>query len=78
MNTMKKQKNFSMKYCPSLEDHVVVMTTAQGEIKNQSCLSSHLCQTDVKASCGHENSSLSNENAVFAEGLFGTEKKHLL
>ena len=78
MNTTKKQKNFSMKYCPELEDHVIVMTTAQGDLKNQCCLSSHLCQTDVRTSCGHETSALSNGNVAFKEVLLETEKKHLL
>ena len=43
-----------MKYCPNLEDHVVVMTTAQGDCKSRVCLSSHLCPTDARMSCGHE------------------------
>lgn len=55
MSTNKKQRNFSMKYCPDLEDHVVVMTTEQGDLQNQICLSSHLCHTESKASCVHEN-----------------------
>ena len=55
MNTIKKQKSFSMKYCPELEDHVVVMTTEQDNFKNQTCLSSHLCRTESHTACGQEN-----------------------
>jgi hypothetical protein len=43
-----------MKYCPGLEDHVVVMTTEDQKSKNKICLSSHLCRTDERLSCGHE------------------------
>ena len=55
MDTNRKQRNFSMKYCPDLEDHVVVMTTAQGDLRNRVCLSSHLCRNEIKTSCPHEN-----------------------
>ena len=71
MDTVKKQRKFSMKYCPDLGDHVVVMTTEQGGLQNQVCLSSHLCPTESKASCGHEH--------VFrAESLVKTEENHYL
>ncbi len=71
MNTSKKQRKFSMKYCPDLEDHVVVMTTEQGGFQNQVCLSSHLCHTESKTSCGHEN--------VFHAGnAVKTEENHFL
>jgi hypothetical protein len=43
-----------MKYCPDLEDHVVVMTTGDEGIQSKICLSSHLCHTDTRISCGHE------------------------
>ena len=78
MNTTKKQRNFSMKYCHELEDHVVVMTTVQGDCKNRVCLSSHLCPTEQKASCGQETPIFSNENVFSAEVSFKTEKKHFL
>ena len=71
MNTTKKQRTYSMKYCPELEDHVVVMTTAQGDIQNRICLSSHLCRAGAQASCGQEN--------VFrAERSIKTEGNHYL
>jgi hypothetical protein len=52
-----KKREFSMKYCPGLEDHVVVMTTEDQKSKNKICLSSHLCRTDERLSCGHERPS---------------------
>ena len=67
MNTTKKQRNFSMKYCSELEDHVVVMTTSQGESQTQICLSSHLCPTEHKSSCGTEFSANSTKNGFFGE-----------
>ena len=78
MNTTKKQRNFSMKYCPELEDHVVVMTTSQGESQTQICLSSHLCPTESKVSCGNEATANSNQNGFFAEKSLKTEKKYFL
>ena len=54
METTPKKREFSMKYCPDLEDHVVVMTTGDEGIQSKICLSSHLCHTDTRMSCGHE------------------------
>ncbi len=55
MNPTEKHREFSMKYCPNLEDHVVVMTTGQaGDTQNKVCLSAHLCHTDMRMNCGHE------------------------
>jgi hypothetical protein len=54
METTPKKREFSMKYCPDLEDHVVVMTTGDEGIQSKICLSSHLCHTDTRISCGHE------------------------
>ena len=48
------KREFSMKYCPDLGDHVVVMTVDNGHMQNKICLSSHLCHTDTRMSCGHE------------------------
>ena len=53
MEHIQKKHEFSMKYCPDLDDHVVVMTT-DGDIRNKICLSAHLCHTDMRMSCGHE------------------------
>ena len=71
MNIAKKQRSFSMKYCPELEDHVVVMTTEQGAFKNQICLSSHLCRTESQTSCGHENPFRTDDSVK-------SEENHLL
>ena len=54
MDTTPKKREFSMKYCPNLEDHVVVMTTGDEGLPNKICLSSHLCHTDTRMACGHE------------------------
>ena len=70
MNTTKKQRKFSMKYCPDQGDHVVVMTTEEGNFKNQVCLSSHLCRAENKASCGHENAFLSGGSVQTEENHF--------
>ena len=53
MKHTEKKREFSMKYCPNLEDHVVVMMTGEGHVKNKVCLSSHLCRSDSRMSCGH-------------------------
>lgn len=53
MQPIESQREFSMKYCPDLEDHVVVMTAGGADAKNKICLSSHLCPADQKISCGH-------------------------
>ena len=53
MDTTPKKREFYMKYCPDLEDHVVVMTMGDEKIQNKICLSSHLCCTDTRISCGH-------------------------
>ena len=70
MNIAKKQRSFSMKYCPELEDHVVVMTTEQGDFKNQICLSSHLCRTEAQSSCGQENPFRADTSAKSGENHF--------
>ena len=53
MEYIRKKHEFSMKYCPDLDDHVVVMKT-DGDIRNKICLSAHLCHADVRMSCGYE------------------------
>jgi len=62
MDGAKKKKEFFMKYCPALEDQVVVMTTGDRTSRNKVCLSSHLCQTDTRMSCGHERSMEEKKN----------------
>ena len=54
MEQNRTKREFSMKYCPDLEDHVVVMTACKENSQNKICLSSHLCHTDTRMSCGHE------------------------
>ncbi len=81
MNTIKKQRKFSMKYCPDLDDHVVVMTAIQGDSQNQVCLSSHLCCADSKVSCGHtpEKRVYSSDLARgISTGAFKSEENHFL
>ena len=56
MQPIENQREFSMKYCPDLEDHVIVMTVGGTNVKNKICLSSHLCPADTKISCGHVSS----------------------
>ena len=70
MNTTKKQKRFSMKYCSDQGDHVVVMTTEQGNFKKQVCLSSHLCRAENKASCEHEKVFLAGSPVQTEENHF--------
>ena len=62
MDSIKSKREFSMKYCPDLEDHVVVMTAGDAEIKNKICLSSHLCPMDTKISCGHGQACVKGKN----------------
>ena len=70
MDINRKQRNFSMKYCPDLEDHVVVMTTAQGDLRNRVCLSSHLCRSKPKASCPHDNTFGAGDSVKTEENHF--------
>lgn len=45
---------FSMRYCPSLDDGVVVMTEYPvGMPEHKTCLSSHLCHADTRMLCRH-------------------------
>ncbi|MBQ3490546.1 MAG: hypothetical protein IJA86_08145 [Clostridia bacterium] len=81
MDTIKKQRKFSMKYCPDLDDHVVVMTATQGGVQNQVCLSSHLCHTDSRVSCGHttvEHVSSSDSLRGNMAGSVKSEENHFL
>lgn len=55
MNYTEKHREFSMKYCAGLDDHVVVMTTEQDGCKSSLCLSSHLCHMDERKACGQGN-----------------------
>jgi hypothetical protein len=50
-----KQRGFSMKYCPDLDDCVIVMKTAQNGLTESLCLSSHLCHADERKRCGQKN-----------------------
>ncbi len=52
MNYTEKHREFSMKYCAGLDDHVVVMETEQSGMKNTLCLSSHLCHAHERKACG--------------------------
>ena len=52
MNQTEKHREFSMKYCNGLDDHVVIMKTEQDGIQNTLCLSSHLCHADERKLCG--------------------------
>ena len=54
MDPTSKKREFSMKYCPDLDDHVVVMTTGDEMLQSKICLSSHLCHADMRITCGHE------------------------
>ena len=54
MNYTEKHREFSMKYCAGLDEHVVVMDTVQGGVKSTLCLSSHLCQADERKRCGQD------------------------
>ncbi len=67
MESNQNKREFSMKYCPDLNDHVVVMTTGNENTQNKICLSSHLCHTDTRMSCGHERprSGKSEEKQIF-------------
>ena len=56
------KREFTMKYCPDLQDHVVVMTEGNANMQNKICLSSHLCHTDTRMSCGHEQPGAEKKN----------------
>ena len=67
MDSSKNKREFSMKYCPDLEDHVVVMSSDNRDIKNKICLSSHLCPADMKISCGQGQVCVKDKNG---DGIF--------
>ncbi len=62
MESIENKREFSMKYCHDLEDHVVVMSAGDTDIPNKICLSSHLCPMDTKISCGHGQACAKGKN----------------
>ena len=62
MESIENKREFTMKYCFDLEDHVVVITSGDTDIQNKICLSSHLCPADMKMSCGHGQACVKGKN----------------
>ena len=54
MDQAKVSREFSMRYCPNLDDRVVVMQKRMGDTQQKICLCAHLCHTDMRMSCGHD------------------------
>ncbi len=54
MPQKRKNKKFTSKYCPSLDDEVVLLHTkdANGFLQS-TCFSSHLCHGDARRTCEH-------------------------
>ncbi len=49
----------SSRYCPKLDDNVIVMTSSDDNgFEKRTCLSSHLCREDDRAECGHDSGSV--------------------
>jgi len=49
-------RQMSSRYCPKLDDHVIVMTSSdENGFEKRTCLSSHLCREDDRAECGHDS-----------------------
>lgn len=51
-------RQMSSRYCPKLDDNVIVMTSSdENGFEKRTCLSSHLCREDDRAECGHDSGS---------------------
>jgi hypothetical protein len=49
-------RQMSSRYCPKLDDNVIVMTSSDDNgFEKRTCLSSHLCREDDRAECGHDS-----------------------
>ena len=47
-------RQMSARYCPKLDDQVIVMTSNdKNGFEQHTCLSSHLCREDDRTGCGH-------------------------
>lgn len=51
-------KEMSSRYCPKLDDNVIVMSTSdKNGFTQRTCLSSHLCRGDDRVACEHDSAS---------------------
>ena len=49
-------RQMTSRYCPKLDDNVVVMMSSdKNGFEKRTCLSSHLCHSDDRATCDHDN-----------------------
>ncbi|MBS6446048.1 MAG: hypothetical protein KH382_00455 [Clostridiales bacterium] len=56
MSKKNEVRQMSSRYCPKLDDNVIVMTSSDDNgFEKRTCLSSHLCREDDRAECGHDS-----------------------
>ena len=55
MSKKNEMRQMSSRYCPRLDDNVIVMTSNdRNGFEKRTCLSSHLCREDDRVACDHE------------------------
>ena len=60
-------RQMTSRYCPKLDDNVVVMTSSdENGFEKRTCLSSHLCHSDDSTTCSH--------NSGRADGAEGSQQ----
>ncbi len=60
------KREFSMRYCPSLRDGVVLIQDSHMKTQNQTlCLSSHLCGADVRMRCAYAETPLREIDTLY-------------
>ena len=52
MSKKNEVRQMTSRYCPKLDDNVIVMTSSdENGFEKRTCLSSHLCHSDDSAAC---------------------------
>lgn len=70
MSKKNEVRQMTSRYCPKLDDNVIVMTSSdENGFEKRTCLSSHLCHSDDSAACSHNSGS--------AGGAQGTQQFHM-
>ena len=70
MSKKNEVRQMTSRYCPKLDDNVIVMTSSdENGFEKRTCLSSHLCHSDESATCG--------QNSGSAGGAQGTQQFHM-
>ncbi len=70
MSHARKTREFSVRYCESLRDGVVVMAEHPiGRPEQKTCLCSHLCAGDRKKTCRHQSAPVLRSDKDILQGI---------